>query len=106
MTTSLVPSGDHWKLVTPLSRLVTRRGSPPDSGNSHTWFLTTLFTPGAPAPGSLSPAAGLADRNAIDLPSGLQRGLFDDCGAVVSAAASRLPSAGIRRISLRRRLAF
>ena len=71
------PSGDHWKLVTPFSRLVTRRGSPPPSGSSHTCVR------GVSA--AASPGAGRADRNAIALPSGLQRGLFDDCGAVVSA---------------------
>ena len=34
--TSRVPSGDHAKLVTPCARLVTRLGSPPVSGSSHT----------------------------------------------------------------------
>src|SRR5207247_11329992 len=97
-TTRFVPSGDHWTLVTPLRRFVTRRGSPPPSGSSHTWVR--VVSPVA------SPCAGLADRNAIALPSGLHLGLFDDCGAVVSVVGSRDPSEGTDQIALRRRFCF
>ena len=53
-----------------------------------------------------SPGAGRADKKAIVLPSGLHRGLVDDCGAVVSAIGLREPSAGVDQISLRRRFCF
>src|SRR5205807_2270172 len=97
-TTSFAPSGDHWKTLTPLGRLVRRRGSPPVSGSSHTCVR------GVSA--AASPAAARADRKASVFPSGLQRGLFDDCGAVVSSAGSREPSAATVQISLRRRFCF
>jgi hypothetical protein len=47
-----------------------------------------------------------ADKNAIALPSGLQRGLDDDCGEVVRRRGSRWPSAGTIQIALCRRFCF
>ena len=37
-------------------------------------------------------SAGLEDRNASDLPSGLQRGELEDCGLVVNCHGGREPS--------------
>src|SRR6266404_5313062 len=93
-----LPSGDHTKLVTPFCRFVTRRGSPPPSGNIHTWVLGA-----SPVD---SPGIGRADRNAIAFPSGLQRGLFDDCTEVVNKDGSCDPSAGTVQIALYRRFSF
>jgi len=84
--------------VAPFGSAVTRRGSPPPSGSSHTCVRGVSL--------AASPGAGLADRKAIALPSGLHLGLFDDCGAVVSATASREPSDGTDQIALRRRFCF
>ena len=94
----MLPSGDHWKPETPLSRLVTRRGSPPPSGSSQTCVRGVSV--------AASPGIGRAERNAIAWPSGLHLGLFDDCGAVVNATGSREPSAGTDQIALRRRFCF
>src|SRR5476649_2433923 len=97
-TTSLTPSGAHWKPDAPFSRLVTRLGSPPPSDNSHTCVRGVSVAE--------SVGIGRADRKAIALPSGLHRGLFDDCGAVVSSIGSREPSAGTDQMALRRRFCF
>src|SRR6476646_2369328 len=92
------PSGDHWKLETPLSRAVTRRASPPASGSSQTCAR------GVSEAGSF--AAGRADRNAMAFPSGLQRGLVDDCGEVVRRLASREPSADTIQMAFALRFCF
>ncbi len=48
-------------------------------------------------------SAGRDDRNASDLPSGLQRGEVEDCGAVVNCQGARLLSvAAIQIVELRR----
>src|SRR5262245_37129047 len=91
---SRVPSGDHAKLETPRVRPVSRRGSPPFIASSQTWLR---------AGSADSPAAARADRKAIVRPSGLHRGLLDDCAARVSCAGGSDPSAATVQISLWRR---
>jgi hypothetical protein len=54
----------------------------------------------APVAGVLS---GRDERKAIDLPSGLQRGEFEDCGAVVNCQGARLPSMAVIQIEELRR---
>src|SRR5207248_1206662 len=91
--TRRVPSGDHETLVTPCSSVVSRRGSPPDSGRSQTWLRAA----------SVESPKVRAERNASVLPSGLQRGLVDDCAACVIAIGCPEPLAGTVQMSPWRR---
>ena len=81
-----------------MDRAVTRRASPPVSGSNQTCAR------GVSEAGSL--AAGRADRNAMAFPSGLQRGLVDDCGEVVRRLASRDPSADTIQMAFALRFCF
>src|SRR5262245_13220737 len=89
-TAKRVPSGDQRNTLTPFFKLVIRLASPPFIESKYTCVrdcsVEAVFAPG---PGVLS---GREERKAIDLPSGLQRGEFDDCGEVVNCHGARLPS--------------
>ena len=65
-------------------------------------ILGTPLPPGTYFSGLIASAV----TNAIDLPSGLHRGLVDDCTDVVNSTASRDASAGTVQIALYRRFCF
>jgi hypothetical protein len=48
-------------------------------------------------------SAGRDERNAIDFPSGVQRGELEDCGEVVNCHGARLPSVATIQIEELRR---
>src|SRR5262245_12350552 len=93
-----VPSGDHWKLLAPFLRLVTRRASPPFIDRSQICGLDSVA--GGPS------APGRDDMNARLWPSGLQRGEFEFCGLVVNRQGARLPSIEAIQIDELRRFCF
>ena len=115
------PSGDHAKPWMPWRASVTRRGSPPSSGSTHTWVTGSVVAAGsgrAPPPGRRAPSrrvrAGIgarssrcrgsssrtlpsrrADRNARRVPSGENRGCVSLGSPEVSWRARPRPS-GLR----------
>src|SRR2546427_726532 len=94
-----LPSGDHWGSLSFQSLPCVIGLASPDAAAGV--GPATGFGDAAGAGADDSP--GRDERNAIDFPSGLQRGELEDCGEVVNCQGARLPSvAAIQIAELRR----